>query len=323
MKRWLKFLVSFGVLALLLVFVPWQQVREAWLEVSLSVWLAVLAGFLGVHFVGLLKWRMIVNANAGRECLHVRDACGFYGAGLFSNLCLPSIVGGDVLRAVLASNRTEEPEAVVLGGIADRMIDTAALAVLIIGGGFLAGVSSSEWGIYAAIILGVTGVGAAMIAFPLVIKRPLHRWPAKYRRSIARSLVALRRLRRNPGVMAGAFILALLMQTSFVLLNAWLGGSLGIEVPLAVWFLAWPLAKAAGLLPVSIGGLGVRDATLAALLVPFGVPAAHGLVTSLVWQTVLIGGGLIAGALWWLLNRSGEAGSAAVSLIRSPRESHG
>jgi hypothetical protein len=51
------------------------------------------------------------------------------------------------------------------------------------------------------------------------------------------------------------------------------------------------------MLPVSLGGLGVRDAALTTLLVPFGVPAAFGLVASLAWNTVLIGGTVIAGAL--------------------------
>lgn len=120
-----------------------------------------------------------------------------------------------------------------------------------------------------------------------------------------------------------AFAVALLMQSSFVLLNAWLGYSLGIDVPLAVWFLVWPLAKAAGLLPVSLGGLGVRDATLAALLVPFGVPPAQGLVASLAWTSVMIGGGLLGGLLWWTLGRSPEVAHDVLSFTGSSTRSHG
>jgi uncharacterized membrane protein YbhN (UPF0104 family) len=55
------------------------------------------------------------------------------------------------------------------------------------------------------------------------------------------------------------------------------------------------------MLPLTFGGLGVRDATLATLLVPFGVPAAFGLVASLAWNTVLIGGALLGGVLWWIV----------------------
>jgi uncharacterized membrane protein YbhN (UPF0104 family) len=97
-----------------------------------------------------------------------------------------------------------------------------------------------------------------------------------------------------------AVLLSVFVQGSFVLLNGWLGASIGINVPWITWFLVWPLAKVSGLIPISLGGLGVRDATLAALLVPFGVPAAQGFVVSLLWQSILIAGGLLSGALWWV-----------------------
>jgi uncharacterized membrane protein YbhN (UPF0104 family) len=57
-------------------------------------------------------------------------------------------------------------------------------------------------------------------------------------------------------------------------------------------------------MPISLGGLAVREATLAALLTPFGVPFALGVVCSLLWQTVLIGGGLIGGLVWLVLSRT-------------------
>ncbi len=69
---------------------------------------------------------------------------------------------------------------------------------------------------------------------------------------------------------------------------------------MAVWFVVWPIAKLAGLLPISLGGLGVRDATLGALIAGFGVPAAQGLATSFVWQSILITGGLLSGLFWWI-----------------------
>lgn len=322
-KRWLKILVSFGVLGLLLVLLPWQQVKETWHNVSFSIWTAMLAGFVIVHLLGVIKWRTIINANAGRAPLHLLDGVRFYAAGLFANLCLPSIVGGDVLRATLAGKRIGQPEAVILGGLADRIIDTLAIAVLVAFGGLLAGGSLSGWSTPLILLVCLLTVGIGVMMLPLLLKRPLNRWPAKYRHRVGRALVSLRRLWQSPGATLSAFTFALAMQSSFVLLNAWLGFSLGIDVHLAVWFLVWPLAKAAGLLPISLGGLGVRDATLAALLVPFGVPLAQGLVASIAWTTVMIGGGLLGGLFWWMLGRSPEVGREILSLSSSSHRSHG
>jgi uncharacterized membrane protein YbhN (UPF0104 family) len=88
---------------------------------------------------------------------------------------------------------------------------------------------------------------------------------------------------------------------------------MGVTIPFGAWLFAWSLAKLSGLVPISLGGLAVRDATLAALLVPFGVPAAYGVVVSLAWQSVLIAGGLISGVFWWV-QRPKVAGAPRATL---------
>lgn len=298
---WLRVGISVGILAVLLIVLPLDQVRDALVRLDPIVWLGVLAGFLVGHGLGALKWRLMVNA--GRAGLGLVDSFRCYGAGLFANLCLPSIIGGDVLRAGLAGRSTGRMTAVVLGSLADRLIDVTALGLLL-AGGILMGAGSLPAGLgrYAppAVAAGAL-LGLAILL--LLARRPLASWPPRVRRPLGRGLVAARRLLRRPGGAAAAFALALSMQAGFILLNAWIGRSIGIAVGLEVWFFAWPLAKVAGLLPISLGGLGVRDATLAGLLAGAGVATARGLVASLIWQTVMIAGGLAGGVLCWLLSR--------------------
>lgn len=323
MKPYLKALVSVAVLALILALLPWHQMREAATRLPLWVWVGAFLGFVAGHRLGVAKWRLLVNA--GRSHLRVREAIRCYAAGLFANLCLPGVAGGDLLRAVLAWRATGRLEAVVLGSAADRTIDVTALALLLATGGLFARGVLPGWGAQLLTVGLVLGALVATVGLLLGWRRPLARWPTRFRRSIARGLVALRRLWRNPQLALTALAFALVIQSGFVLLNAWIGREIGIGVPLAVWFLAWPLAKLAGLLPISLGGLGVRDAALAALLVPVGVPAAHGVVASLLWSTVMIAGGLFGGLVWWLLSRTEAraAGAAAESLfaiLAAPRK---
>jgi len=311
MKLWLKILVSGGLLALLFLVLPWSQVRDAVLRLPPGTWLVVLGGFVAGHLLGILKWRLFVNA--GRAALGIRDAAQCYAAGLFANLCLPSIVGGDVLRAAMAARFTRRPEAAFLGGVMDRLTDMVAMVLLITAGGLASQAVIPGWG-GEALGFGLILGGVLLVIFlPMLLRRPLARWPRRFRRPIGRSLVALRRLVRNPAAAARAIGLSLAIQGSFVLLNRMLGQAIGIEVPLAVWFLVWPLAKVAGLMPISLGGLAVREATLAALLAPFGVPFALGVVCSLLWQSVLIVGGLIGGVAWLLLSRTRANGAPAPS----------
>jgi uncharacterized protein (TIRG00374 family) len=314
MKLWGRIVVTVVVLATMFLILPWRDVLGSMGRMPWPVWVGIVLGFLVGHGLGALKWRLAVNA--GRGGLAALDALRCYAAGLFANLCLPSIVGGDVLRAVLAGKSTKRPEAVVVGGLADRASDVSALALLIAGGALFARRAlpgSAQLVLTVSLVLGVTG---ALVALFLLIRRPLAAWPPRLRRHLGRMLVALRRLTRRPATAAAVVGLSLAIQTGFILLNAVIGHSIGIDQPLAVWFLAWPVAKLSGLLPISLGGLAIREATLAAALAPFGVAPALGVAASLLWQTVLIAGGLLSGLLWLGLRRHHTAENTAT--IASP-----
>ena len=302
MKPWLKALISAALLVALFAFLPWDQVRDAITRLPPAVWIGVLAGFVIGHTIGVVKWRLFVNAaGAG---LRFVDGCLCYAAGLFANLCLPSIVGGDLLRMALAGKLTRRAEAAMWGGVMDRMTDVLALALLVAGGAVAAHATVDGW-IRQLLLIGlVLTAGLAVLGIPFMSRRPIARWPRKLRRPVARGMVGMRQLARRPATAFAGLCLSLLIQSSFVLLNAWLGREVGITVELGVWFLVWPLAKIASLMPISLGGLAVREASLAALLAPFGVPVAVSVVCSLLWQTVLIAGGALGGVVWLVLHRS-------------------
>ena len=302
MKTWARAAVSIALLGLLFYLLPLAQVRDALGRLPPAVWLGVLAGFVLGHSVGIAKWRLFVNAARGG--LGRVDATLCYGAGLFANLCLPSIVGGDLLRMGLAGKLSRRPEAALWGGVMDRLTDLLSLAILVSTGGLLVRGSESGWIGRVLTVAALVGAALLVLVLPLLIRRPLARWPRRLRRPVGRGLVGLRQLRRRPGTAALGLLLSLAIQGSFVLLNAWLGRSIGINVDLAVWFLVWPLAKIASLAPISLGGLAVREASLAALLLPFVVPVAQSVVCSLLWQTVLIAGGLAGGLVWLVLHRT-------------------
>jgi len=57
-------------------------------------------------------------------------------------------------------------------------------------------------------------------------------------------------------------------------------------------------------LPLTQGGIGVREAALVALLAPFGAPIHLVLAAGLMWEAVIIVGGLIAGAVALPLRRA-------------------
>jgi uncharacterized membrane protein YbhN (UPF0104 family) len=144
------------------------------------------------------------------------------------------------------------------------------------------------------VVLLVLGTSLALIALRWLKAEHL---PQALRAMYSKITGIVQALYARPAPALQSLLLALLVQFTFVGLNYFLGNAMGIAVPFAVWLVAWPLAKIVALLPVSLGGLGVREVALAALLAPFAVPATMAVAQALVWQSVLFGFGLLAGAV--------------------------
>src|SRR5690242_18222305 len=179
MKVWFKAAVSIGLLAVLFVILPWEQVQAAIRRLPPKVWLGVLGLFVLGHLAGVQKWRLLLQATRGR--IGYGDAVRCYGAGLFANLCLPSIVGGDVLRAVMAGRVTGRMEAAFLSSIMDRVIDVGTLAILITAGALTARRALPGWGGEVLTAALAIGLGITVFAVPFILRRPLAKWPRKVR----------------------------------------------------------------------------------------------------------------------------------------------
>ena len=306
LKFWIKAAVTASVLALILRVVDWGELYEGARQLDPRLWLAVLFCFMAGHLCGALKWRL--NVNICRAGLGRADAIQIYAAGLFANLCLPSIVGGDGLKAVLGGRVTGRYESVIFGGLTERLIDTLALLILIVVGTLL---SSGQMPGQAGQVLFVGALvvlGLGVLFLPLALRLKLTTFPRKLRRPVGRAMVAMRRLWRRPHLALLVLGASLAIQSWFVLLNAALGWGIGIDIPLVYWFLAVPLAKAITLAPISFGGFGVREATLAGIMAALaGVPESQGVLASLLWQTVVVTTGLVGGATWFALGMREEA----------------
>lgn len=286
--------VTTGALAGLVAFIGPGVLLDALHRAPPATWAGALAGLFAGHLLAAMKWRLFVRAS-GADAGAV-ESLRAHGAGLFANLCLPSLVGGDVIRAGMLARR-HSIAALAVGSIADRLVDTTALLVLAAVGAALvpgllpASTQTALASIGAVVVAGALGAPLALRAIPAESLPPKLRGPVAKLRDATQAFVA------RPSVALAGTAIALGVQGAFVALNAMLGRAVGIDVPFAVWLLCWPLAKIVALAPISLGGLGVREAALAALLGAFGVASAAAVGQSLLWQGALIALGLASGAL--------------------------
>ncbi len=303
------------ILALLFHFLPFGQLWAALRRVPPILWLVVLGGYLGTHVVGVVKWRLMVNL--GGAGLSFAQAARCYFSGLFATLFLPSVAGGDIVRMGLALRLARNRVGALLGALLDRLLDVTALAGVAAFGALLLpealGPQSRRIFWMAAAVVAVA-VGVVLAVFALV---PARRFSYKMRRRFVRLRQAAHSMSRQPQYVLLALALGVAVQTSLVVLTAVIAAGCGLHVPLRAWLFAWPLAKLSALLPVTQGGIGVREVALAALVAPFGAAPVLTVAVGLVWEAIIIAGGLMAGLLSLLLGRYVAATRVAPAQISS------
>jgi uncharacterized protein (TIRG00374 family) len=265
---------------------------------GILLWAFVVITQILFHMVIVLKWRILLRA-AGTQTQMV-DALRAHGAGLFGSLYLPSIVGGDVIRAGLVAPGGKNLPAVITAGLVDRVTDCISLVVLSSIG--MLWIPATKTGLSLPILaIASTGVFAAVLGGTLAIGLvDRKKFPIRVASMISDWRQAWETMLQQKTAMLLAIVMSVLIQGFFVLQNALIGRAIGIDIPLAAWFAVWPIAKLASLMPLSLGGLGVREGVLALLLAPLSVPATLAVAESLVWQTAAYALGLFGGiaSLW-------------------------
>jgi len=298
----LRWLAALLLLALLFHFIPFAPLRTALSRVPPSRFVIVLLLYFLALTVAIAKWHLVVNAAGAALPFSASTQC--FASGLFGDLFLPSVIGGDIARLAVGISRSARPAAVVTGNVADRLLDAGAQISLVLAGFILLpSALPAALQIPARRILLFLAAGVLLaLGLLFFLHRPLLQGRSRrFRRGLAQVRHSLRSVSRRPRLLLAGFLLGLAIQSSYILLTFYVSHSCGLELPLRVWFFAWPLAKFAALLPITQGGIGVRETAFVVLLVPFGAPAALVLATGIVWEGVILAGGLSAGLAAFLL----------------------
>ena len=303
----LRFAVSAVVLALIFAFVPVGDVVAEARKLPPALWLGGLALFLAGHFISSLKWRLLIGPGVS-----VGQAFRAHLAGLGANLALPGVAGGDVVRAAMVMGQARDRHALAVGSVADRLLDTLGLLLIALVGLFFAweprfGDSSTVRGL---LIAGVAALLAGLaLAVPLDHAIARMRLKGKVGALLTRIAEVAAEMVRRPGRLLVCLALSMAVQSVFVAINIAFADAAGLIVSNAAWFFAWSTAKIIAIAPISLGGLGVREASMAGLLKPFGADPAQVIAIGLIWQTVLYASGVI--------------GLAVQALVRGPRPAVG
>ena len=194
---------------------------------------------------------------------------------------------GDLLRAVATRDLLPVPEG-MSAVVAEKLVDVQSLALLALVGGAAAGAP-------AVLYPALATLAAEWLAAWLILTRldallalgPVRRAPrlAPLLRRLFAAFHALRDHPRRFAAVAATSLLAWLLATSMValLLHAY-----GATVPAAQLIARWPIAVFVGMLPLTLAGVGTRDAAFAALVASTAAPPDPGAVLAATFTYALL-----------------------------------
>jgi uncharacterized membrane protein YbhN (UPF0104 family) len=114
---------------------------------------------------------------------------------------------------------------------------------------------------------------------------------------IARLTVALTKFKETPTALAGCFLGAVIVQTVLVLFYLAIAHSMNIPVGFAELAVIVPVSFIVQMIPVSLNGFGVREATFGFYFTRLGLPLESALLVSFMGAALImifsLSGGLV------------------------------
>jgi glycosyltransferase 2 family protein len=246
-----------------------------------------LVGALAVTLVGIvlsaLRWQYVLRVLELRASLST--LLSHHLAGLFVGNFLPSTIGGDVLRVSRLSAGTGEPTASFASIVLERLTGWLVLPVITL---FALATHPTLLHLGSASRLALAlSVGTLVLLVGLLAVTASPRLGGRFRedagwlRFAGAVHLGLVRFGRRPATSASVLLAGFAYQLA-VVLAAWMTAhALGLHVGWAAILAFMPAVAIAQVLPISVGGLGVREAAFVVFLHPLGVSSGQAVALGL------------------------------------------
>jgi uncharacterized protein (TIRG00374 family) len=288
MKKYLPWLLRLLGPLLLIIFLT--QADLAGLLNTLRTaapWPIVLSLLLMPPFIWVKAWRWVRILREMDMRLDLPTAAALYTVGLFYGTTTPG-QAGDLLKAVYLRDRGLPLAPAMLSVVLDRLFDLLVMAVLATLGIFALGQLLPGRALQTTLVIAM-GLGLVVLTIIIIARGPrewvltvlLPRIAPGLKVTLDRWNSQLTHLHLSPALL-GAVMVASLISAGFTFWRLWLLFlALGLDrVPLYVVIGSSALIAILQVLPISIAGVGVRDAVLVAVLLPYGYETGQALILS-------------------------------------------
>ena len=293
--RWLTRLIGPAVLAYFLATSDLHRIASILREVRWTPLVLSLALFPGVVVTKAWRWQRLIG-ELGMPAPSFRRAVTLFLIGQFAGAATPG-QSGDFVRAWYLREHGGALSTALFSILFDRLLDFLLLALVSLVG-LVAFLDVFPPAMRPAILASTVGFTTVMVLIvPALMARRSRRAllerlrrlaPASFAPRLERWQALLDTLEVHPPLVL-ALLGATVAATVVVMVRIWLlFRALDVIVPATLLVASAALISILQTLPVSIAGVGVRDAVLVAALARYGYPAERALALSALFLVLVI-----------------------------------
>lgn len=287
-----------------------RQCADQWYWLVAALLLSLIPLLLCV-----IRWKMILDAQNMR--LAWPRITSIFFIGLFFNSFMIGPTGGDLVKAYLTARETHHKKTEAVSSIfIDRIVGLLSLAAIV------AFMILLRWDFFMSnpetrkVTLPVLGVCTALLGggtlafsvhlfetFPFLKRLTVHPLLGKIAVVVEKVYNAFYVCRQHPRLLAQICLYSITLQVVFVGVAALVGKALGLAIPFMDYMMFCPMIGLISAIPVTPGGLGIREGASVHLWAVLAVAADKAFLLAFLPFLFLIVWGLPGGILF-LFHRS-------------------
>jgi uncharacterized protein (TIRG00374 family) len=284
-----QIVIGVGALVLVIVKAEPRGLAEAIKATRISYLpLAVLASIV-VTWLMAYRWGVILNVRCHR--IKMRRLFAYYLIGIFFMNFVPGGgVTSDVARLIYVDREVRDKPFVLSTLVYERMVGLFTLLLIGLGATFASRIYRPTAGLFylSEIILAIAFIASAMLMSDSISSRiaRLAKWAGarfgipRVGEAASRTLETIVEMRRYKGMLLRILLLSVMIRVIWSLGCFVVAQAMGLPLGLPVVFAFISLVDLIRLLPISVGGLGIREWAIVLLFANAGIAREQALMFS-------------------------------------------
>jgi len=267
----IKVIIAFVLLIVLLTKLDIEQMISSLAQANISFLFLATAIFLARNIFAARRWQLLLATKGIKHSLI--QLTRYYLIGAFFSLFLPSAVSGDIIRAYYSTKDSSNPIISITAVIVERIIGLIAILSFAFGALILSTrLFNNE------IINWISIIGVMLLLFTLVLFFINLDFLQRYKfsklkivKELINYLVTIQQYRHQPRVLLSVFGISLLYQLLAVFSSYISSLAIGETLGFNIFLVIFAISSVLSMIPISLGGIGVREGSMTFLLVMVGV----------------------------------------------------